>query len=95
MESVASDPQADARREAAGRVRPPKRLRDIVTAAEAAGWTYDVTSHGHPSLKPPSGLRDPYHPERLQGPVMFAATPSDWRGDLNSRAALRRAGVDI
>jgi hypothetical protein len=71
----------------------PDRLKAVVKAAEAAGWTYDRTRKDHPRLSPPRGLEDPIT-GRLQAPVLFASTPSDHRGDRNSRAALRRAGVD-
>ena len=72
----------------------PKRLKKVVKAAEAAGWTYDETRRGHPRLSPPSGKID----ERtgsLMAPVTFPKTPSDHRADRNGIAALRRAGVDI
>ena len=72
----------------------PKRLKKIVQAAEAAGWTYDETSNGHPRLKPPAGQIDP-RTGALQAPVTFAKTPSDNRGDKNGKAALRRAGVEL
>lgn len=71
----------------------PKRLRKIVKAAEKAGWTPDFTSKGHPRLTPPAGLRD--RNGDLVRPVTFALTPSDHRGDRNTIAALRRAGLDI
>lgn len=70
----------------------PDRLRGIVAAAEAAGWTYDRTAKHHPRLTPPPGTLTPAG-ER-QGPVTFALTSSDWRGDKNGVARLRRAGVD-
>ena len=66
--------------------RVPKRLQAIVKVAEAAGWRYDVTRKGHPRLTPPGGSG---------APVTFALTPSDKRGDKNSIAALRRAGLRI
>jgi len=63
----------------------PKRLRDVVRRAEAAGWRYDVTAKGHPRLTPPGS----------GAPVLFSSTPSDHRGDKNSLARLRRAGLKI
>ena len=73
----------------------PKRLISIVQAAQAAGWSYDETSHGHPRLSPPSGLTDTYRHGRPAAPVTFGKTPSDHRGDANVVATLRRLGVDI
>jgi hypothetical protein len=35
------------------------------------------------------------YPPDGKKPVVFAATPSDKRGALNLRAALRRAGLDL
>ena len=64
-------------------------------AAERAGWTYDETSDGHPRLKPPAGLTDPYRDGKPAAPVTFGKTPSDWRGDKNTEAVLRRLGVDL
>ena len=78
-----------------GNSRPPKRLRVYVEAAEGAGWTYDETADGHPRLNPPRGLTDPYRDGKLAAPVTFGKTPSDWRGDKNAEAVLRRLGVDI
>lgn len=71
----------------------PARLRKIVKAARKAGWTYDVTGKGHPRLSPPPGQRDRLGD--LQAPITFALTSSDIRGDKNSCARLRRAGVDL
>lgn len=71
----------------------PKRLRKIVKAAEAKGWTYDTTTAGHPRLSPPRGMVDE-RTGNLMAPVTFAKTSSDHRGDKNAVAALRRAGVN-
>ena len=71
----------------------PARLRKIVKIAQAAGWTYDTTGKSHPRLSPPPGLRN--KSGELQAPVTFALTSSDVRGDRNSCARLRRAGVDV
>lgn len=73
----------------------PKRLRSIVDAALEAGWAYDETSEGHPQLRPPPGLTDPYRDGRPAARVTFGKTPSDHRGDANTVALLRRLGVDI
>lgn len=73
----------------------PGRLRRIVAAAEAKGWTYDETRQGHPRLTPPAGLVDQYRNGRPAAPVTFGKTPSDHRGDMNVVAVLRRLGVDI
>jgi len=45
-------------------------------------------------LTPPEGLNDPYR-NRPAAPVTFGKTPSDYRGDRNTIAVLRRLGVDI
>lgn len=87
----------------------PRRLRDIEQAAVLAGWTADHTRKGHPRLTPPAGLRHVLDAQgclergvtALDGngpmvaPITFALTPSDHRGDKNSLAALRRAGVAL
>ena len=70
----------------------PPRLKAIVKAAEAAGWTYDTTKRTHPRLTPPRGLKDP-RTGALQAPALFAATPSDHRGDKNACAILKRHGI--
>lgn len=74
--------------------RPPKRLRELVRAAEEVGWTYDETSEGHPRLSPPPGVIDPYR-NRPAAPMTFGKTPSDSRSDPNAIAYLRRLGVQI
>lgn len=71
----------------------PKRLKAIVEAAEAEGWTYDVTARNHPRLSPPDGILDPYRENRPAAPVTFGSTPSDHRGDQNAIVILRRLGV--
>ena len=75
-------------------MKPPTRLRSIVAAAEARGWTYDLSGNDHPRLSPPPGWVDPAT-GRLAMPVTFACTPSDVRGDLNSMSYLRRLGVAL
>ena len=72
--------------------RVPRRLRKIVKAAEAAGWTYEVSSKNHPRLVPPAGTT--LNGERC-GPIQFSSTPSDARSDKNAIARLRRAGLDV
>lgn len=67
--------------------RPPKRLRGIVKLAENHGWSFGLTSQGHIRLQPP--------PEVTVTAVVFSSTPSDGRGDKNSIARLRRAGVPV
>jgi hypothetical protein len=64
----------------------------MVEAAIEQGWTYDTTADGHPRLNPPRGLRG--RDGSLVMPVAFASSPSDIRGDRNSRSRLRRAGVE-
>lgn len=71
----------------------PTRLKRLVRAAEAAGWSYDTTKGSHPRLSPPAGLLDP-RTGSLQAPVTFALTPSDVRGDRNSAAVLKRHGIE-
>lgn len=71
----------------------PKHLRKIVRAARDAGWEYDTTRAGHPRLTPPRGHTD--RNGELAAPVTFAKTGSDHRGDKNSIAALRRAGLNV
>lgn len=65
----------------------------LVKSAEAAGWTISVTGKSHPRLNPPKGAK------RRDGtpanPVTIPSTPSDHRGLLNTRADLRRQGLDI
>lgn len=87
----------------------PRRLRDVHDACRAAGWEFDPTAKGHPRWSPPRGLRhvvdaqgSPVHGEvtfkgdgPLVRPVSFALTPSDHRGDRNSRRELARAGVRL
>lgn len=72
----------------------PKRLKAIVTLAQAQGWTYAETTDGHPQLVPPAGLINPAT-GRLAPPVTFAKTPSDVRGDRNAVAQLRRLGITV
>jgi hypothetical protein len=74
------------------RITRPTREQAIDAALEA-GWTLDQTAKNHPRLTPPRGRRDGQG-DRLT-PVTFARTPSDWRGDRNAIAKLRRSGIEI
>lgn len=73
--------------------RVPRDLRGVVKAAEAQGWVLDFTKRGHLRLSPPRGKADAQG--NLLSPVVFAGTSSDWRGNRNGIAALRRAGVKV
>ncbi|KIA72697.1 hypothetical protein ANMWB30_24650 [Arthrobacter sp. MWB30] len=59
----------------------------MVRLAQEHGWSFGVTSSGHPRLRPP--------PEAKAEAVVFSNTPSDTRSDKNSIARLRRAGVPV
>lgn len=71
----------------------PRRLRRYVDAAVAAGWQLEYSASGHPRLVPPAGWLTRSGEPAV--PVVFASTPSTYRGDHNSVARLRRAGVRI
>ena len=58
-----------------------KEIRKIAKALEAQGFEVHVTKKGHVSVS-----RDG------KFVVMFAGTPSDWRGMRNAIAAAKRAG---
>lgn len=62
----------------------PKDYRPLVKAAKKAGWILRPKKR-HLLLESPDGAT-------LVG---FPGTPSDHRSLLNTRAELRRAGVDI
>jgi hypothetical protein len=68
-----------------------KRLGKIIEAAEAQGWTLEMSGNDHPRLRPPAGRKTPTG--ELAHPVQFPLTPSDHRSDKNSLAMLRRQGV--
>lgn len=70
----------------------PKRLKSVVEAAEAVGWTFGMTKNSHYRLTPPAGWQTPDPGIPVQ-PVLFAGSPSDHRGDKNSFALLKRQGV--
>lgn len=71
----------------------PKRLKRLVKAAEAQGWTFDFTGKGHPRLTPPPGATD-RNGERCR-PVTFSLTPSDTNADRPSTSYLRRCGIRV
>lgn len=56
----------------------------LLTAAENAGWTYRPCKHGLYVYPPTAGAR----------PIVLGGTPSDHRSFMNTRAALRRAGLN-
>lgn len=70
-----------------------RALRPLRRALESAGWRWEKDASGHYCARPPRGCRCPDGTRAK--PVRFALTPSDWRGDRNSFAELRRMGVDV
>lgn len=60
-------------------------LRPLYDAAKAAGWRIELTGGDHVRWYPPDGGR----------PVVSALTPSDHRAAKNTRAYLRRSGLDV
>lgn len=73
--------------------RPSVWAKPLVKAAKAKGWTVGLTKKGHLRFVAPEGTVDQLtgEPVRVVG---APGTPSDHRGYLNTRAQLRRAGVD-
>lgn len=69
-------------------------MSDVVERAVAAGWRLSRTRNGHQCLMPPRGTIDPYTGREAK-PVFFPSTPSDWRGEKNLAARLRRLGLHI
>jgi len=62
-----------------------RELEDLLRQAEAAGCTIRRNKRGgHVKVLVPGGPM-----------IVLSASPSDWRGLLNARAAFRRAGLDI
>nr|WP_296779000.1 hypothetical protein [Rhodococcus sp. (in: high G+C Gram-positive bacteria)] len=57
--------------------------KSLLTAAEKAGWTHRPCKHGLYVYPPTEGAR----------PIVLGGTPSDHRSYMNTRAALRRAGL--
>lgn len=67
------------------RKRPArKEVRHLIAEIEAAGGSVRRSKSGHWKVY-------------LNGHLVTSIpnTPSDWRGLLNSRALIRRAGIDI
>jgi len=72
-----------------------KEMRQLVKAAEDQGWTLDRNhrlgnggkrrKRRHPRLVPPGGGDF----------IVIPDTPSDRRSYLNTRALLRRAGLEV
>lgn len=60
------------------------KVRELVKAAQAAGWRVELTGGGHVRFLPP------------EGPVVFGSqTPSSPAGWRNLRSDLRRAGLEV
>lgn len=55
----------------------------LLKAVEDAGWRYRPCKHGLYVYPPTAGAR----------PITLGGTPSDHRSFVNTRAALRRAGL--
>lgn len=68
-----------------GRARSTKRVRQIIEACEAQGFTVRVLGNGHVQVRDAQTNR-----------VVASASgsASDYRADLNFQAALRRAGFE-
>lgn len=74
---------------------PPKRLKGLFAVVEKQGWTYTVSSDGHPTFLPPPGLIDP-RTGRLAPRVSFSGSLGDNKhGDANSISLLRKLDVEI
>lgn len=58
-----------------------KEMRKIAKALERQGFDVKVTKRGHISVSKDGRFV-----------VVFAGTPSDWRGMRNALAAMKRAG---
>jgi len=61
-----------------------KDMQRLVKAAENAGWMVSRTKKNHLKFKAPTGAT-----------VIAASTPSDHRSVMNTRAELRRHGLDV
>lgn len=72
---------------------PSKRLKPYIQAAEAAGWTVEISRNGHFMFYPPRGTQHPAG--GLAGPVKASASPSDVRAHKNMIADLRRLGLNV
>lgn len=60
------------------------KVRELVRAAQAAGWRVELTGGGHVKFLPPGGR-----------PVFGSQTPSDPSAWRNMRSDLRRAGLEV
>lgn len=58
--------------------------RELLKAAEKAGWKIEKRRRGHLKLTSPDG-----------DIVFTSSTPSDWRGTLNLASHLRRLGLEV
>lgn len=58
----------------------------LIAQARRQGWTVEKRASNHLLFRPP---------DRAIPAIVTAATPSDWRGPLNLRSHLRRAGLDL
>lgn len=65
------------------RLRTKGEWRKLERAVLALGWSVDVTRGNHVAFTAPDGRR-----------VYCPGTPGERRGYLNTRAELRRLGVD-
>lgn len=62
-----------------------REMNDLRRRAERQGWTIELRRSGHLKWVPPAG-----------GPFVFSpSTPSDVRGIRNTRAELRRHGLEV
>lgn len=62
-----------------------RELRPLIAAAIEQGWDVAQTKRGHVRFRPPGGGR----------PVFASKTPSEYRSAMNTRAELRRAGLEV
>ena len=69
-----------------------KDYKPLIEAAKAAGWTLEpgFDGKGHLRIKPPEGWT---HDGGGGRSISIAATASDRRTLLNTRARMRRAGI--
>ncbi|AWY07541.1 HicA-like toxin [Streptomyces phage LazerLemon] len=78
----------------------PKELREIVKAAQGAGWSVWKTRRSHLRFRPPAGSPRPRvpsgHEDHRAGATSLTTgtTPSDMRGLDNLRADLRGYGLE-
>ncbi len=61
-------------------------LDALIDQARQQGWAVERRRSGHLMFRPT---------DRTIAPIVTASTPSDWRGPLNLRSQLRRAGLDL